>query len=111
MVFARSHSIKDHPELTGLIMLSALTGALAAIFTTPRTGYETRTRLKERGRRMKDRWRDYMHERAEEAPDMGDLAEQAKSRAAEAARKAGQSASVDKPTRANRRGNSNSKEG
>lgn len=80
MVLGRSHSIKDHPGFTGLMVLSALSGALAAMFTTPRTGYEVRTRLKERGRRIKSRWQEYMSDDTE--ADMGDLATQAKSRAA-----------------------------
>lgn len=89
MVIGRSHSIKDHPGLTGLMLISAVAGAVTAIFTTPRTGYESRTRIKERGRRMRDRLQEYMREDSE-GPDLGDMAAEARAKAAETARKAKQ---------------------
>jgi len=91
MVIGRSHSIKDYPgQLTGLMMFSALAGALAAMFTTPKTGYEVRTRLKERGRRMKYRWQEYL--RKDDDTDMGDLTTQARNRMTETAQKIKQEA-------------------
>ncbi|HXR50228.1 MAG TPA: YtxH domain-containing protein [Verrucomicrobiae bacterium] len=55
-MFARSHSIKDHPgQLVGTAGLAAALGAIGAVLFTPKRGSEVRQDIRERGKRMKDK--------------------------------------------------------